>query len=55
MPRKLRELRAGLRRAGATVVDQEGSHEKWAHPLVPDYHVITACSSNGLMKTKRIW
>jgi predicted RNA binding protein YcfA (HicA-like mRNA interferase family) len=35
MPRKLRELRRDLRRVGYRVVRQKGSHEQWAHPLVP--------------------
>lgn len=32
MPRKLRQLRADLRKIGATIVSQKGSHEKWKHP-----------------------
>ncbi len=39
MPRKLRELRADLRRSGARTTHQVGSHEKWQHPLVPDLYV----------------
>lgn len=35
MPRKLRQLRADLRRAGWVVARQRGSHETWRHPLVP--------------------
>jgi len=35
MPRKIRQLKANLRRAGARQVAQEGSHTKWKHPLVP--------------------
>jgi hypothetical protein len=35
MARKLRELKAELRRAGATQTAQESSHTKWKHPLVP--------------------
>lgn len=34
MPRKLRQLKADLREAGAYQVSQEGSHTKWKHPLV---------------------
>ena len=34
MPRKIRQLKADLRKAGAYVVSQEGSHTKWKHPLV---------------------
>jgi hypothetical protein len=35
MPRKLRELRADLRRAGFAVDHQTGSHQVWRHPLLP--------------------
>lgn len=42
MPRKLRELRTDLRRHGARIISQAGSHEKWRHPLVPDSYVELA-------------
>ena len=32
MPRKLRELRAELRRAGFVLANTEGSHQDWRHP-----------------------
>ncbi len=32
MPRKLRELRAELRRAGFILANTEGSHQDWRHP-----------------------
>ncbi len=35
MPRKIRQLKADLRKAGAYQVSQEGSHTKWSHRLVP--------------------
>ena len=35
MPRKIRQLKVDLRKAGAYLVSQEGSHTKWRHPLVP--------------------
>jgi predicted RNA binding protein YcfA (HicA-like mRNA interferase family) len=35
MPRKMRQLKADLRKAGAYQVSQEGSHTKWKHPLAP--------------------
>jgi len=35
VPRKVRHLKADLRRAGAAQVAQESSHTKWKHPLVP--------------------
>jgi len=40
MPRKLRQLKADLRRAGAFQVSQEGSHTKWKHALVPGSMLI---------------
>jgi predicted RNA binding protein YcfA (HicA-like mRNA interferase family) len=35
MPRKLRELKADLRREGWAITRQRGSHQTWRHPLVP--------------------
>lgn len=32
MPRKIRELRAALKRAGFTCKSGKGSHTKWKHP-----------------------
>lgn len=34
MPRKIRQLKADLRRAGANVVRQRGSHATWQHPAI---------------------
>lgn len=42
MPRKIRQLKADLRRAGAQLVSKEGDHEKWKHPLVRDLYVELA-------------
>jgi predicted RNA binding protein YcfA (HicA-like mRNA interferase family) len=41
LPRKIRQLKADLRRAGYALVPRrgKGSHTVWAHPLVPDYAV----------------
>jgi predicted RNA binding protein YcfA (HicA-like mRNA interferase family) len=38
MPRKIRELKADLRRAGWREIPGrgKGSHTHWSHPLVPD-------------------
>ncbi len=36
MPRKIRELKADLRRAGFRVRPGKGSHAVWWHPLVTD-------------------
>jgi predicted RNA binding protein YcfA (HicA-like mRNA interferase family) len=40
MPRKIRQLKADLRKAGAYQISQEGSHTKWIHPLVPAITLI---------------
>jgi hypothetical protein len=42
MPRKIRQLKADLRRAGARLESEEGDHEKWKHPLVPNIYVELA-------------
>ena len=39
MPRKIRQLKADLRRMGAWLVGEVGDHEKWKHPLVADVYV----------------
>jgi predicted RNA binding protein YcfA (HicA-like mRNA interferase family) len=40
MPRKVRELKADLRKAGFTWRPGRGSHQFWEHPLVPDVPVV---------------
>ena len=40
MPRKIRQLKADLRKAGAYQASQAGSHIKWKHPLVPESLLI---------------
>lgn len=42
MPRKIRQLKADLRRAGAQLDSEVGDHEKWKHPLVRDLYVELA-------------
>ena len=42
MPRKLRELRAALRRAGPLPIRQTGSHQTWSHTAVPDVMIRLA-------------
>jgi len=42
MPRKIRQLKADLRKSGAYLASQEGSHTKWKHPAVPKIIVILA-------------
>jgi predicted RNA binding protein YcfA (HicA-like mRNA interferase family) len=46
MPRKIRQLKADLRKAGAVQVAQEGSHTKWKHPQVPGI-LIELAGSDG--------
>jgi predicted RNA binding protein YcfA (HicA-like mRNA interferase family) len=36
MPRKVRELKADLRRAGFSEQPGKGSHSGWRHPLLQD-------------------
>ena len=40
MPRKIRQLKADLRKVGAYQASQEGSHTKWKHPLVSESMLI---------------
>ncbi len=42
MPRKIRELRADLRRAGFSIDRQTGSHQVWKHPLLPGLSAVLA-------------
>lgn len=42
MPRKVRELRAELRRAGFAPDHQTGSHQVWKHPLISGVSVNVA-------------
>lgn len=46
MPRKLRQLRADLRRAGWTIDRQKGSHEQWKHPCLPG-DLVTLQGADG--------
>ena len=46
MPRKIRQLKAALRRAGARQVAQESSHTKWKHPDVPGLLVELSGADN---------
>lgn len=42
MPRKVRELKADLSRAGFTRRPGKGSHTVWRHPLLPAEQVTLA-------------
>ena len=46
MPRKLRELRADLRRAGFVQDHQTGSHQIWKHDEFPEV-VVNIAGSDG--------
>ena len=46
MPRKLRELRADLRRAGFVQDHQTGSHQIWKHETFPGI-VVNVAGSDG--------
>lgn len=39
MPRKMRELKAGLLQAGFVWRPGKGSHTRWSHPDAPDVRV----------------
>lgn len=45
MPRKVRQLKANLRRAGCIWRPGKGSHTVWGHPLVPD--TVTLAGNDG--------
>ncbi len=45
MPKKIRELKALLLRAGCLVEKGKGSHTKWSHPCLPDK--LTLLGSDG--------
>jgi predicted RNA binding protein YcfA (HicA-like mRNA interferase family) len=45
MPRKVRQLKADLRKAGCVWRPGKGSHTVWGHPLVPD--TITLAGKDG--------
>ena len=42
MPRKVRELKADLRRAGFVYRAAKGSHTFWSHPLLPGDRVTVS-------------
>ncbi|MCT7974077.1 type II toxin-antitoxin system HicA family toxin [Laspinema olomoucense] len=42
MPKKIRELKAILRKAGFECVRIRGSHERWMHPDVPELPITLA-------------
>lgn len=42
MPKKIRELRSALSKAGFRVVRIKGSHQRWLHPLLPELPLTIA-------------
>jgi predicted RNA binding protein YcfA (HicA-like mRNA interferase family) len=42
MPKKVRELRSALSKAGFQTVRTRGSHERWVHPLLPEFPITVA-------------
>ncbi|GAB4292752.1 MAG: hypothetical protein Fur0025_28610 [Oscillatoriaceae cyanobacterium] len=42
MPKKIRELKAILRKAGFECVRIRGSHERWIHPDLPELPLTLA-------------
>lgn len=42
MPKKIRELKAMLRKAGFECVRIRGSHERWLHPDLPELPITLA-------------
>jgi predicted RNA binding protein YcfA (HicA-like mRNA interferase family) len=46
MPRKIRELKADLRRAGFTEHPGKGSHTGWRHPLLRDKVTLAGSDSD---------
>lgn len=45
MPRKIRQLKADLRKAGFFERPGRGSHTVWGHPLIPD--TVTVAGHDG--------
>ena len=41
MPRKIREIKAHLRRAGLKESPAKGSHARWEHPRLPGRHTLS--------------
>lgn len=41
MPKKIREIRKILRKAGFNSVPGKGSHEKWVHVLLSEHIVVS--------------
>ncbi len=46
MPKKIRELKKILKKAGFTVKPAKGSHSKWIHPKLSQSIIIAGKDSN---------
>ena len=46
MPKKIREIRKMLKRAGFARTQGKGSHEKWVHPLLSEHVVVAGKDSS---------
>lgn len=42
MPKKIRELKKMLQKAGFECVRSRGSHERWIHPMLPELPITLA-------------
>lgn len=42
MPKKIRELRSALSKAGFELVRSRGSHQRWVHTLLPEFPITIA-------------
>ena len=51
MPRKIRELRSVLSKAGFQVIRIKGSHQRWVHPLLPEFPLTIAGKDGDDAKT----
>lgn len=50
MPKKIRELKKKLRKAGFTSKPGKGSHEKWVHALLAEHVVIAGKDGSDAKK-----
>ncbi len=50
MPKKIRELKVILRKAGFIEVGGKGSHTNWIHPLYPGKLTLAGKDSNDAKK-----
>lgn len=46
MPKKIRELKALLLKAGCQVEKAKGSHTKWSHPSLSDKLILSGSDSS---------